>query len=307
MQYDDDKQAEEADDKKMPLLDHLIELRQRLIYSAVSLVVVFFICFFFADGLFKFLVQPLVNIWEANGQLEQRRFIFTALHEKFFTDIKVAFFAALFFSFPLIASQVWMFVAPGLYKREKRAFLPFLVATPILFFLGAAFVYYVVMPVAWNFFLNYGENLGSAMGGNLEAGDVRVELEARVADYLALSMRLIFAFGISFELPVVITLLARAGLATSAGLRQKRRYAIVLAFVAAAILTPPDPLSQIGLALPIILLYEISIISARLIERQRAAAEGIEEEEWDDDEDVDAARDDGAIAGPSGGGADKSS
>ncbi len=294
MEYDDDKRTEEADDKKMPLLDHLIELRQRLIYSAVGLVVVFFICFFFADGLFKFLVQPLVDIWDANGQLEQRRFIFTALHEKFFTDIKVAFFAALFFSFPLIASQVWLFVAPGLYKSEKRAFLPFLVATPILFFVGAAFVYYVVMPVAWNFFLTYGENLGSAMGGNLDAGDVRIELEARVADYLALSMRLIFAFGISFELPVVITLLARAGLATSAGLRQKRRYAIVLAFVAAAILTPPDPLSQISLALPIILLYEISIISARLIERRRAAAEGIEEEDWEEDDDDD--KDSGAIA-----------
>ncbi|UCH76138.1 MAG: twin-arginine translocase subunit TatC [Rhodospirillales bacterium] len=287
---------EGADEKKMPLLDHLIELRQRLVYSAIGLVVVFFICFFFAGELFNFLVQPLVDIWEENGQLEQRRFIFTALHEKFFTDIKIAFFAALFFSFPLIASQVWLFVAPGLYKNEKRAFLPFLIATPVLFFLGAAFVYYVVMPVAWNFFLVYGENLGGAIGDPGSGGDVRIELEARVSDYLALSMRLIFAFGISFELPVVITLLARAGMATSRGLRQKRRYAIVLAFVAAAILTPPDPLSQIGLALPIILLYELSIISARLIEKKRAETLGIEEEDWDEDDD--ALEDDGAVSEP---------
>ena len=292
MEYDDDNRMEEADDKKMPLLDHLVELRQRLIYSAVGLIIVFFICFYFAGGLFSFLTQPLVDIWIETGDLAEHRFIFTALQEKFFTDIKVAFFAALFLAFPLIASQLWLFVAPGLYKNEKRAFLPFLVATPVLFFLGAAFVYYVVMPVAWKFFYTYGIDPGGA-------NTAKIELEARVADYLALSMRLIFAFGISFELPVVITLLARAGLTTSAGLRQKRRYAIVLAFVAAAILTPPDPLSQIGLALPIILLYEISIISARLIERKRAEAAGTEEEEWDDDDEGDA-MDDGAVAGVPG-------
>jgi len=296
MEYEDDKRDEEdAGDKKMPLLDHLVELRQRLVYSALGLIVLFFLCFFIAGDLFSFLVQPLVDIWERNGELENRRFIFTALPEKFFTDIKIAFFAALFFSFPLIASQVWLFVAPGLYRNEKRAFLPFLIATPILFFLGAAFVYYFVMPVAWAFFITYGENLGGLFSEYLGSGgnEVRIELEARVAEYLSLSMRLIFAFGISFELPVVITLLARAGMVSSAGLRQKRRYAVVLAFVAAAILTPPDPLSQIGLALPIILLYEISIVSARLIERKRAENDEVDDEDWDDDEDLD---DDGAVA-----------
>ena len=304
MKSDDDKPEEEgSDDKKMPLLDHLVEFRQRLMYSAAGLIVMFLICFLLAGDLFNFLAQPLVDIWIENGEIEKRRFIFTALHEKFFTDIKVAFFAALFFSFPILAGQVWMFVAPGLYKNEKGAFLPFLIATPILFFTGGAFVYYVVMPVAWEFFMNYGENINTLLtrlfGGSVDAAETpKIELEARVADYLALSMRLIFAFGISFELPVVITLLARVGLATSAGLRQKRRYAVVLAFVAAAVLTPPDPLSQISLALPIIFLYEISIISARLIERKRAGNADVDDEDWDDDEEDDG--DEAAAGDPDG-------
>jgi len=283
MEYEDDKRDEEdADDKKMPLLDHLIELRQRLMYSAAGLIVAFFACFYVSLEIFYFLVQPLADVWKDNPDATM---IFTALHEFFFTKVKVAAFAALFVTFPLIAGQLYMFVAPGLYKNEKRAFLPFLVVTPVLFFAGGAFVYYFVMPVAWKFFIEQGVDPGE--------GQVAIEAVPRVGEYLSLVMRLIFAFGISFELPVVISLLARAGLATSAGLRQKRRYAVVLAFVAAAILTPPDPLSQIGLALPIIFLYEVSILCARLIEKKRVEA-GLDEEDWDDDdedEDVDGIED----------------
>ena len=247
---------------KMPLLDHLVELRRRLIYSAISFLVCFVVCFYFAEPIFNFLVRPLADLWQGE---ESRRLIFTALHEKFFTDIKVAFFAGAFLAFPLISNQVWLFVAPGLYKHEKLAFLPFLIATPFLFLLGASFVYYLVLPVAWQFFAGF-EQAGG--GGNLA-----IALEPKVDQYLSLVMRLIFAFGISFELPVLLTLLARAGLATSEGMRKKRRYAIVVAFVAAAILTPPDPLSQIGLALPIIGLYEISIWCARIVERNRKKRE----------------------------------
>ena len=250
--------SNEVDDTKMPLLDHLVELRRRLIYSVLSFFACFLISFYFADPIFNFLVEPLAEMWK--GQ-QERRLIFTALHEKFFTDVKVAFFAGAFISFPLISNQIWLFVAPGLYKNEKRAFLPFLIATPILFLAGAAFVYYLVLPVAWKFFASFEQ---AATPGMLP-----IELEPKVDQYLALVMRLIFAFGISFELPVLLTLLARAGLATSQGMREKRRYAIVAAFVAAAILTPPDPMSQIGLAIPIILLYEVSIWCARMVERGR--------------------------------------
>ncbi len=243
---------------RMPLIDHLIELRRRLFHSLIALLAAFLVCFYFANPIFDFLVEPLAALWEGE---EERRLIYTALHEKFFTNIKVAFFSALFFSFPLVASQVWMFVAPGLYRNEKMAFLPFLVATPVLFLMGAAMVYYIVMPVAWQFFASF-QQFGAE-------GALPIELLPKVGEYLSLVMRLVFAFGISFELPVLITLLARVGLATSDGLKSKRRYAVVLAFVAAAILTPPDPLSQIGLAVPIIVLYEISILCARMVEKKR--------------------------------------
>lgn len=270
---------EATGDKKMPLLDHLVELRQRLIYSAVGLVVAFFACFYVSLDIFNFLVQPLADVWKDNPD---GKMIFTALHEFFFTKIKVAAFAALFVTFPLIAGQLYMFVAPGLYKDEKRAFLPFLVVTPILFFAGGAFVYYFVMPVAWQFFIDQG----------VEAGEGRMAIEAvpRVGEYLSLVMRLIFAFGISFELPVVISLMAKAGMVSSKGLKEKRRYAVVLAFVAAAVLTPPDPLSQIGLALPIIVLYEISIICTRLIEKKRGNSSESDDDiddDIDDDDDPD--------------------
>lgn len=244
---------------KAPLLDHLVELRRRMMWSVAALLAAFVVCFYFAQPIFNFLAAPLVDAWGVEGG---RRMIYTALHEQFFTQIKVAFFAAFCFAFPVIAGQLYAFIAPGLYKHEKSAFIPFLIATPILFVMGGAFVYYIVLPVAWDFFLGF-EQAGAADAP-------AIELEAKVSEYLSLIMRLIFAFGISFELPVVITLLARAGMATKEGLKKKRRYAIVLAFVAAAVLTPPDPLSQIGLAIPIILLYEVSIVCAGLVEKKRA-------------------------------------
>ena len=231
--------------------------------------VLFFVCYYFAPELYDFLVAPLADVLEEMGG--QRRLIFTALHEAFFTYIKVAFFAALFLSFPFIAIQVWMFIAPGLYKNEKRAFAPFLVATPVLFFAGGALVYYFIFPLAWKFFLSF-----ESVGG---AGALPIQLEAKVDQYLSLVMRLIFAFGLCFELPVVMTLLARVGMVSSKGMKKNRKYAIVLAFVAAAILTPPDVISQIGLALPTMVLYEISILCVRMVEKGRGDAEEDEDDE----------------------------
>ena len=259
--------AEDIDDTKMPLLDHLVELRRRLIYSFLALIVMFFVSYYFAEDIFQFLVKPYADLVE--GQVG-RRLIFTALHEAFFTYIKVAAFSALFFGFPIFASQLWLFVAPGLYRNEKGAFLPFLIATPILFIMGGAMVYYIVMPLAFTFFLSF-----ESVGGD---GALPIQLEAKVDQYLSLAMRLIFAFGVSFELPVLITLLARVGIVSAAGLADKRKYAMVLAFVAAAILTPPDVISQIMLAVPIIILYELSILSAKFVERQRAARNKAEKE-----------------------------
>ncbi len=253
MSKEDDIEASSA-----PLIEHLIELRQRLMKAVIAIAIFFVVCFIFADKIFNILVIP----YQWGAGTTDVKFIYTALQEKFFVEVKIAFFGAMFISFPVIATQIYKFVAPGLYKNERGAFLPFLVATPILFVIGSCLVFFLIMPMATRFFLSQ-EQTG---GGGL----AQIENLQAVGSYLSLIMTLIFAFGLVFQLPVVLTLLAKAGLTSSTWLKEKRKYAILVTFIAAAILTPPDPISQIGLAIPALLLYEVSIFCARIIEKRRA-------------------------------------
>lgn len=251
---------EEIEATKAPLLDHLIELRARLIKSIVAFMLMFVVCFAFASQIYNVLIYPYIL---AAGDPSHVKLIYTAPLEYLFTKIKLAMFGAAFFSFPVVATQLYKFVAPGLYKNERDAFRPYLLATPLLFLTGAAVVFFIAMPIVMRF------SIGQQQ---LVPGEASIELLPRVSEYLSLIMTLIFAFGITFQLPVVLTLLARVGFIDSAFLKDKRRYAIVLIFVVAAVLTPPDVISQLALAVPTLLLYEASIIAVQMVEKKQATA-----------------------------------
>lgn len=247
----------EFEHTRAPLLEHLLELRRRLLYCVIAYGIAFCICYNFAEEIYSFLVQPLANAYPDH---ESRRMIYTGLTEAFMTYMQLGFFGAIFLAFPFIAFQLYRFIAPGLYKKERMAVIPFLIAAPVLFMLGAALAYYYVFPMAWEFFLSF------------ETGDkssaVPIVMEARVSEYLSLVEELLIAFGLAFQLPVVLTLLARAGVIDAESLAKWRKYAIVIIVTAAGILTPPDIFSQIGLSIPLYLLYELSIISCRLMAKQ---------------------------------------
>lgn len=251
----------DIDESRAPLMEHLVELRKRLIRSFLALGVAFAVCYYYSDFLISFLAQPLADAFGDN----QGKLIYTKLYEAFFVKVRVAFFGAFFLAFPIIANQIWLFVAPGLYAKEKRAFLPFLLATPVLFVMGGALAYYFVMPTAFRFFLQYQGNIGG----------IQQEALPAIGDYLSLVMQFVLAFGVAFLLPVLLMLLERAGLVTRDQLRRGRRYAILIAFIVAAIATPPDVISQLMLAIPLIFLYELSLIAIWFTERKREKEKAI--------------------------------
>ena len=245
--------------KQGSFVEHLTELRSRLVKSFIYLFVFFIISYFFAEDIYRFLVEPYAEA--VKHDTTNRRLIFTALHETFITYFKLAFFASLFIARRILLTQIWKFIAPGLYKNEKKALLPYLIATPTLFLLGAMLVYYLVMPLAIKFFLTFETSA--------QVTSLPIQLEAKVNEYLSLIMRLIFAFGISFQLPVLLSLLARIGVIDSEYLKKRRKYVVVIIFAVAALLTPPDPITQIGLGIPLLILYELSILSVRIIEKKK--------------------------------------
>ena len=245
-------------EKEGGFISHLTELRQRLINSLIFLALLFVLCYFFSEYIYGFLVEPYAEAVKNDDT--ERRLIFTALQETFLTYLKVSFFAAFFITSPFLLIQIWKFIAPGLYNHEKKAIMPYLVLTPVLFLLGGMLVYYLIMPLAIKFFLSF-ESTGLTTA-------LPIQLEAKVNEYLSLVMKLIFAFGISFQLPIILSLLARIGFIDSVFLKERRKYVVIIIFTVAAVLTPPDPVTQIGLAVPLLLLYELSIISVKIIEKK---------------------------------------
>jgi sec-independent protein translocase protein TatC len=248
------------------LISHLMELRTRLIYCVMFFFVSLGVCYYFSEHIFQFLVEPLATLLKDHPG---HRLIYTGLTEAFVTYIKVSFFAAAFFSFPILAVQVWKFIAPGLFKSEKKVFLSFLMTTPVLFVLGAGFAYYFILPNAWSFFLSF-----ETPGG---AGQLPIQLEARVHEYLSLVMQLVLAFGISFQLPIVLILLARIGIVKVETLKKNRKYAFLFIMIASAFLTPPDVLSMLGLAFPLYILYEISLVAVKYTARKKNINNELEE------------------------------